>query len=389
MHHNEKHGVNGSAVQAGGDFADAPFLVIWEITQSCDLACLHCRASAQPEPDPDELTTAEGMRVINEVSAMGTRILVLTGGDPLKRSDLYTLIAEGKRAGLRMGAIPAATPLLTREVVAKLKDAGLDQMALSLDYPRAELHDGFRQVSGTFEKTIDAAGWAREYGLALQINTVITADSAPHIPELADLVERLGTVFWEVFFLVPTGRGEAMKGLSPRACEDAFAMLYEIQKRNPFILKVAEAPHYRRYVAQRVEREADGQAAPSPADVRVLPKPLTRPAGPRGSVGLAPYAVNAGKGFAFVSHTGDVYPSGFLPVTCGNVRKQNLAEIYRESEIFRILRNPDLLTGKCGRCEYRFMCGGSRSRAYAVAGDYRASEPWCAYQPGSEISEHA
>jgi radical SAM protein len=359
------------------DFSEAPFLVIWETTQACDLACTHCRASARPERNPAELTTAEGERLLVETAEMGTPVFILSGGDPVKRPDLCHLIAHGKKAGLRVGTIPAATAMLTEDFVQRLRDAGLDQMALSLDFPRADLHDAFRGVPGAFAKTMAAVEWAHRAELPLQINTTLTARSVPFLEEMAALVERLGIVFWEVFFLVPVGRGTALDGLTPAECEAAFEILYRVQRRSPFILKVTEAPHYRRYVAQH-EAETDRRRAP---DARAMPRMLTRSEGPGHTVGLAPRGVNAGNGFAFVSHTGDVYPSGFLPVRAGNVRTRPLADIYRRTPLFLTLRKPHALRGRCGRCEYNAICGGSRSRAYALTGSLLATDPWCAYEP--------
>jgi radical SAM protein len=362
------------------DFEQAPFLVIWETTQGCDLACRHCRASAQPERDPHELTTEEGKQLLAETKAMGTPVFILTGGDPLKRPDLYELIRAGKDVGLRMGTIPAATATLQRGVVSRLKDSGLDQMAVSLDFPRADLHDAFRGVPGAFAKTMEAIGWAHEVQLPLQINTTICGRSAPYFWKMAEFVKTLGIVFWEVFFLVPTGRGKDLGGLTAEQCEHLFAILYRVQKESDFIVKVTEAPHYRRYVAER-EAEESGPGSRTAGHGGAMPQQLLRSEGPGHTVGLAPRGVNAGNGFAFVSHTGDVYPSGFLPVLAGNVRTQPLREIYRSSPIFRALRDPDRLLGRCGRCEYRTICGGSRSRAFALTDSYFATDPWCAYHP--------
>ena len=359
------------------DFAQAPFLVIWETTQACDLSCTHCRASAQPRRNPGELTTAEGEDLLAQTAAMGTPVFILSGGDPVKRPDLCTLIRYGKTLGLRIGTIPAATAMLTEDLVRDLQATGLDQMALSLDFPRAELHDDFRGVPGAFAKTMAAAEWAHKCGLPLQINTTLCGRSVPYFREMVDLVERLGIVFWEVFFLVPVGRGEDLGGLTPEQCEELFEILYTVQKRAPFILKVTEAQHYRRYVAQH---EAAGAQRPGHT---ALPQLLQRSEGPGHTVGLAQRGVNAGNGFAFVSHTGDVFPSGFLPLCAGNIRTQGLAAIYRDSPLFRTLRDPDALQGRCGRCEYRGICGGSRSRAYALTGSYLATDPWCGYQPAA------
>ena len=374
--------MKGRPLFADVDFQRAPFLVIWETTQACALACRHCRASARPGRDPHELTTTEGKDLIDQIADLGTPLLVLSGGDPVNRPDLFELVRYAKRRGLRTATIPAATNGLTEDLVASLREAGLDQMALSLDFPRAALHDSFRGVPGAFAKTLEAAGWARAAGLPLQINTTVCGDTAPYLEEMAALVESLGVVFWEVFFLVPTGRGSVLEGLAPEDCERVFDFIYRTQKQAGFVVKVTEAPHYRRHVAQRERRLAGERGRP----VSAVPMPalLTRSEGPGHTVGLAPRGVNAGNGFLFVSHVGNIYPSGFLPLRVGNVRDMRLADAYRDSPLFRSLRAPDRLKGRCGRCEFRFICGGSRSRAFALTGDYLQTDPWCTYQPAAQ-----
>jgi radical SAM protein len=369
----------------GVDFDVAPFLVIWETTRSCALACRHCRASASPGRDPFELTTEEGKRVLKETAEMGTPLVVFTGGDPVNRPDLLELIRYAKAQGMRAATIPAATDALTRDLVRSLKEAGLDQMALSLDFPRADLHDAFRGVPGAFARTMEAVAWAHEEGLPLQINTTVCGDTAPYLEEMAAFVQGLGIVFWEVFFLVPIGRGSLLRGLSDVDCERLFDLIYRVQKKGEFIVKVTEAPHYRRHVAQR-ERRAAGESG-RPSRGVAMPTVLTRSEGPGHTVGLAPRGVNSGNGFLFVSHQGDIFPSGFLPLPAGNVRQTSVAEAYRGSDLFRGLRNPDRLEGRCGRCEYRQICGGSRSRAFALTGDPFATDPWCSYQPLMPVIE--
>lgn len=370
------------------DYRTTPFLIIWETTQACDLVCRHCRAAAQPERDPRELTTAEGENLLRQAAAIGTPIFILSGGDPLKRRDLFRLIRTGADLGLRMATIPAATPLLTEESVVRLKASGLSQMALSLDFPTADLHDEFRGVPGAFAKTMEAVGWAHRHGLPLQINTTLCGRSAPYLQEMADLVRSLGVVFWEVFFLVPMGRGADLGGLTAAQCEDLFAILYRAQKGARFLVKITEAPHFRRYVAQR-EMEEAGASAPGGSRVETLPRQLIRTEGPGHSIGLATQGVNAGNGFLFVAHNGDVFPSGFLPIRAGNVRDRDLAAIYRDSDLFRTLRSPDRFHGPCGICEYNAICGGSRSRAYALTGDPLASDPWCSYVPAPRVVQPA
>lgn len=362
------------------DFDQSPFLVIWETTQACGLACRHCRASARPWRDPGELTTAEGFDLIDQVADMGTPLLIFTGGDPVNRPDLLDLIQHGKQRHLRTATIPAATEWLSPALVRQLKDAGLDQMALSLDFPRAELHDGFRGVPGSFERTLEGAKWAREIGLPLQINTTVCGETAPYFEEMAAFVETLGIVFWEVFFLVPTGRGSMMAGLSASQCERLFDVIYKVQKKSNFIVKVTEAPHYRRHVAQR-EMVEGGHRGGRPHGEVAMPGMLTTSEGPGHTVGLAPRGVNSGNGFLFVSHTGDIYPSGFLPLTAGNLRTRGIADAYRNSALFKALRDPSALRGRCGQCEFARICGGSRSRAYGLTGDPFETDPWCSYEP--------
>jgi radical SAM protein len=364
------------------DYNRTPFLIIWETTQACDLACHHCRASAQPEHHPGELTTVEAEDLMKQASDLGTPIFILSGGDPLKRPDLCHLIRYGADLGLRMATIPAATPLLTEEIVARLKESGLSQMALSLDFPRAALHDAFRGVPGAFEKTMQAIDWAHKHRLPLQINTTLHGESAPYLEEMAELVQSLGIVFWEVFFLVPMGRGTALRGLTAEQCEEIFEVLYRVQKRSNFLVKITEAPHYRRFVAQR-EREEE----PAPkhgGTVHELPKQLLRTEGPGHSIGLASQGVNSGNGFLFVSHTGEVFPSGFLPISAGSLKDRSLAWLYRDSEVFRELRRPERFLGVCGYCEFNRICGGSRSRAFALVGSHLASDPWCVYKPAPQ-----
>jgi radical SAM protein len=363
------------------DFSLSPFIVIWEITQACDLACRHCRAEAINWRDPRELSTQEGFKLIEEIHSMGTPIMVLSGGDPTKREDIFDLIQHGTDLGLRMATIPAATPKLTLQLIKKLKEAGLAQMALSLDGPNAEIHDSFRGVPRAFELTLRGAEYAHSVGLPLQINTAFSEYNFDAFDDIAQLVKDLNVVFWEVFFLVPIGRGKLLEQMTAVQYERLFQKLYSLSKEVNFIVKITEAPHYRRYVIQQETKKQSGGKKPS--EVR-LPSRLTRDFGPGGSIGHAPKGVNAGNGYIFISHTGEIYPSGFLPLSTGNVRCDSLVRIYQEHPTLQLLRNPDRLKGKCGICEYRAICGGSRSRAYAMTGDIMADEPFCLYHPSEE-----
>jgi radical SAM protein len=345
------------------DYQQAPLLVIWEVTRACALACVHCRASAMDVRDSRELSLEEGKRLIDEVAGMGTPLMVLTGGDPLQRSDLEALIRHGKQAGLVMATIPAATPRLTQERIQSLRDAGVDQLALSLDGETAVKHDSFRQVEGTYDKVLQAASWIRDAGVPLQINSVLGSWNYQDFSKLAQTVTDLGAIFWEIFFLVPTGRGSELTSCTPQQYEELFGQIHELSLTAPFTVKVTEGQHYRRWFAQNddVERRSSFQH-----HQRLV----------------APRPVNAGSGFAFVDHTGEVCPSGFLPLACGNVRDVPLSGVYRHHPTFRQLRDLSLLQGKCGICDFRDFCsGGSRARAYGVTGNFLASEPFCAYEP--------
>ncbi|MBI4353505.1 MAG: TIGR04053 family radical SAM/SPASM domain-containing protein [Candidatus Omnitrophica bacterium] len=363
------------------DFNERPFLVIWETTRACDLACVHCRAEAMAEPGPDELSTNEALTLIRQAAEMETPVFIFSGGDPLKRKDLPRLIGFAESCGLRTGAIPAVTPLLTKDHIRSLKESGLDQIAFSLDAATAAEHDAFRKVDGVFDRTLQCVRWANEIGLPVQINSLINVHNTQGLDELIGLVEDLDIVFWEVFFLVPTGRGRELPLLDALKFEEAFEKLYTVSLRDSFLVKVTEAPHYRRFYCEK--RAAEGMPAGGSRKFSSLDPPpgLKRSQGPRGSIGHAPHGVNAGKGFVFVSRNGEVMPSGFLPLSAGNVRERHLADIYRGAPLLRELRDTSLLKGRCGACFYRELCGGSRSRAYAVTGDYLAEDPSCAYDP--------
>jgi AdoMet-dependent heme synthase len=351
--------------RAAFDFGEKPFIVIWEVTQACDLACAHCRASAQPLRSCDELSTEEGKHLIDEIADFKVPVFVITGGDPLKRPDIFELVQHASSRGVRVSMTPSATPLLTQEAVHKLKDAGLARMAISLDGSTAMMHDTFRGVVGSYQRTLEAVGWARQCGLPVQINTTFSRYNIGDLDNIAALMKTLDISLWSVFFLVPMGRGQMKDLLSAEEFEAVFAKLHALAKDASFDIKSTEAQHYRRYILQH---KSEGLAV------------AKRPAG-TDHIGRAPRGLNDGKGFAFISHKGDVYPSGFLPVSGGNVRQRSLASIYRESPLFLKLRDADALGGKCGVCEFRQVCGGSRARAFAVSGDYLAEEPCCVYEP--------
>jgi len=346
-----------------------PLVLIWEVTQACDLACEHCRADAQPRRHPDELTTAEGKELLDQVAGFGDRqLVVLSGGDPMKRPDLVDLVDYGTDRGLVMSLTPSGTENLDREAIGELADAGLRRMALSLDGPDADSHDAFRGESGSFESTMRAAEAAADAGIPLQINTTVCERTVEDLPAIRDRVADLGAVLWSVFFLVPVGRGAVLEEISPERAELVMAWLADVAEEAPFGLKTTEAPHYRRV---RQQRGPDTGAGDRGRDGT----------GDRPSGGNRRSGIVAGDGFAFVSHTGEVYPSGFLPESAGTVPDEDVVDVYRNSDLFESLRDRDQLHGKCGACPYRVVCGGSRSRAYAATGDPLASDPLCSYVP--------
>lgn len=350
------------------DFNVSPFVVIWENTRACDLACVHCRAAAQSKRNRFELTTEEGFDLIDQIAELKPKVFVLTGGDPLKRDDTYALIQYARMKGLEPSLTPSATPLLTEEAVTKMKEHGLGRMAVSLDASNAAAHDAFRRVDGSFDLTLRAIRQAAREQIPVQVNTTVTRRTAADLPNMVALLEDLGIVMWSVFFAVPTGRAKNSDLITAGEVEELFGFLFETSKRVPFSIRTTEAMHYRRYVLQH--------GGAMPLGVHPHPDALDRNGAPR-----APRGVNEAKGFVFISHIGDVYPSGFLPLKAGNVKQQRLADIYRESPLFVNLRDPNNLQGKCGRCEFRELCGGSRARAWAMTGDVFASDPLCAYQP--------
>ena len=367
------------------DFNERPYIVIWETTQACDLACVHCRACAQPARNPFELSTAEAKALIDQIAGMQVPVFVLTGGDPLKRPDIYELVEYASGRGVHTSMTPSATPLLTREAIAALKQRGLARLAVSLDGSTAEIHDAFRRVNGSYRCTLDAIRWARELGLPVQVNTTITRRNLADFDAMVRLLETLDIALWSVFFLVPTGRGQANDLVSAEEFEMIFEKLYLAAARVPFDIKTTEAQHYRRFLLQRRAEERQSGVVSARTS---LPAAQAFPAALGGDgIARAPRGLNDAKGFVFISHVGEVFPSGFLPQAAGNIRRQKLAASYRDSPLFRGLRDTSQLKGKCGACEFKEICGGSRARAYALTGDVMAEEPCCVYQPRSVREE--
>jgi AdoMet-dependent heme synthase len=342
-------------------YAEAPSRVYWELTRACDLACRHCRAEAMPARGPDELGTDECERVLDALAGAPPPRphVIFTGGDPLKRPDLVPLIRSAVRRGLAVSVAPSATLGITHDLVAELKTAGVSAMSLSLDGPTAAQHDALRGVLGCFGWTLAAAQRIVAAGIALQINTLVTADTEPWLDETAKVVAGLGATRWSLFFLVTVGRGADLPQLTPQACERRLRWLAASATTWPFVASTTEAPQYRRVLVQRMR--AAGRTPDEIADAG------------RG------WGIRDGNGIMFIAANGDVTPSGFLPLVAGNVRDHDPLTIYRDSALFRALRTPAVFDGRCGGCEFSGVCGGSRARAWA-AGDVFGEDPLCAYR---------
>lgn len=364
-------------------YAERPLLIYWELTRACELACRHCRAEAVARRDPRELTTTEAGAMLQQLVGFGEPFprIVLTGGDPLQRPDLFQLIARARGLGFPTAITPSGTYALTQPAVQRLKEAGIDTVAVSLDGSDAARHDGIRCVPGSFDWTLKAARHIREAGIPLQINSLVCAETLDDMPAMAKLVESLDAMRWSVFFLVKMGRGQPLQEISPGQTEEFMNWLCELMPRVPFQIKTTEAPHFRRVALQRAKRAGVGplSAAGTLGDATKTPREGTRPATP--SSIQRGFGIRDGNGIMFLSHIGEVFPSGFLPVAAGSVRAESPVELYRNHSLFRSLRDMDQLQGKCGCCEFRKICGGSRARAYAATGDPLGSDPLCPYLP--------
>jgi len=339
-------------------------LVYWEMTQACGLACRHCRAEAMPTAHPLELNHAESRTLLHQIAAFDVPLphLILTGGDPLQRADLFDLIDAANSSGVPVSITPAATEKLTREVIAELKAHGIESMGLSLDGSNAARHEAVRGVRGCFDWTIRAARHASEFDLPIQVNTLVSAETADDLPAIFDLLRTIKVMRWSLFFLIAVGRGRVLKEVSPERGEELMNWVYDLSRIAPFAIKTTEAPSYRRIALNRMRGEG------------MSSEQIQRSSVYRG------FGIRDGHGIIFVSSTGDIYPAGFLPLTAGNVRSSRLSEVYRNGPLFRSLHDPSQFKGKCGRCEYRAICGGSRARAFAYTGDPLESDPFCPYE---------
>ncbi len=354
------------------DFDQAPFTIAWEVTRACAYACVHCRADAQHKRHPNELSTEEAFSLVDRLAAFGSPILVFTGGDPMMRRDLFDLIAYANEKGLRCSLTPTATALPTEARLKKAKEAGIRRLALSLDAPTPEVHDAFRKVEGSWERTMRILRNAQAVGLSAQVNTTVSKHNLDLLPDMVPFVEEVGAVQWSVFFLVPTGRAQVPWMITAEEHEQVFNWLYDLSKQALFDIKATAAPMYRRVAIQRKKAEqGNGNPVTFQGAGFQYADGLHRPT----------KGVNDGNGFLFISHLGEIMPSGFLPISGGNVWKDDVVQVYRQHPLFKDLRDPTKLRGRCGVCEYRDVCGGQRGRAYGVTGDYLASDPGCSYIP--------
>lgn len=370
-----------------------PFMIIWETTQACDLACRHCRAEAQPLHDPHALNTVEAKGLIDQVESFGKPrpLLIFTGGDPFKRADLIELIQYASQLGLPVGVSPSGTPLLTAENLRKIQEAGAKAISLSIDGSDARRHDDFRRVPGSFQWTTEGWKAARELGLKVQINTTVSRYNLHDLPNIFKLVVDRGALTWSLFFLVPVGRAQQEDEITAEEYEAVMHFLYDVGKY--ISAKPTEGHHYKRVVLQRTILESKGIPAEAFFDFHpaylVLKHDLEQIVQNAGlipkqtGIKRTPMHINSGNGFVFVSVRGEVFPSGFLPISGGNIRKDSLLDIYRNSALFCELRDTTKYEGRCGCCEFVSICGGSRSRAYAVSKDPLAEEPFCTYDPGT------
>lgn len=311
---------------------------------------------------------AESMAFLRQIEDFGNPLphLILTGGDPLERKGLFELIDQARRLGISVSITPAATPKLTRDVLARLKEHGVEGLGLSLDGSTAQKHDSIRGVPGTFDRTLEALRWAGDLGMPIQVNTLLSAETAADVPAVFSLLKNFAVTRWSLFFLISVGRGKVLQPLPPAEGENLMGWIYETSRTAPFIVATTEAPSYRRVALEKMRAAG------------LTGEQIKKTGAYRG------FGIRDGHGVMFVSHTGDICPAGFLPLVAGNVRRDRVAEVYRTSRLFQALHDPARFEGRCGICEYKALCGGSRARAFGATGNPLAEDPFCAYEPHSD-----
>jgi radical SAM protein len=360
--------LNGSRGQhLPRDYSQTPINAYWEVTRACALACRHCRAEASPNADPNQLTFDEGVALLRQIKDFGDPLpqLILTGGDPLNRPDLFELIDEARNLGIGVSITPATTPALTCGVLLRLKEHGVKGLGLSLDGSTAERHDSIRGASGAFEWANRAMRWAQELEMPLQVNTLVSAETAGDLPAIYELLKTYRVSRWSLFFLISVGRGKVLQPLTAMEAETLMGWIFETSRVAPFIVATTEAPSYRKIALGRMRSEGmSGREIEQSRSYRS-------------------FGIRDGHGIVFVSHTGEICPAGFLPLVAGNVREDHLVTVYRDAPTFRQLHDPTQFQGHCGTCPHHMLCGGSRSRAFAATGSVLAEDPLCTHRPTS------
>ena len=342
-----------------------PRLIFWELTSACNLKCIHCRACPVEERSPEDLTTEEGRTLIDQISSFAKPVLVLSGGEPLVRPDVFEIAAYGASRGLRMALATNGT-LVTSEVARKMKDSGIQRVSVSIDGANAETHDSFRRIPCAFDEAWRGIENIKAVGIPFQINTTVTKHNIAEIPDILKLAIDRGAVALHIFLLVPTGCGKEIADeemIEPAEYERVLNWFYDRSKDTKIGLKATCAPHYFRIMRQRAKEEG----------IKITAETHGFEAMTKGCL--------AGSGVCFVSHKGEVYPCGYLPVSAGNVRREHFKDIWENAEVFKVLRDEDNLEGKCGYCEFRRICMGCRARAYGYTGNYLDPEPYCVYEP--------
>ncbi len=350
-----------------------PRVIAWESTRACNLVCKHCRADAQIHPDPEELSTKEVKRLIDQIAAFSKPIFIISGGEPLMRKDIFEVASYATQQGLRVAMSPNGT-LIDPCNIQKMKEAGIKRISVSLDGSCAQKHDEIRGVNGAFNEAVRGMNYCLEDNLPFQINTTVMRENQDDLEATLQKVIELGAVAWHVFMLVPTGRGKFDDEITPQQYEDILNWVYETSQTSPIPIRVTCGPQFMRIVS------TNQKVTKSELNLVGHQKPKSHPGGHPGMDHMSRGCL-AGVGYCFISHRGEVFPCGYLPVLAGNVREQNFQNIYENSDVFVKLRDFNNLEGKCGICPYIRRCGGCRARAYALTGNYLAEEPFCTYEP--------
>jgi AdoMet-dependent heme synthase len=352
--------------------------VLWELTRLCDLHCRGCPSGANERRDPNELSTYEAYKTIDQIAALGPRELILTGGDPLQRDDVDQIVDYARRRGLDPALVLTPSHDLTFEAIAKLQNNGLTCAVFSIDGSTAAIHESIHRVAGTFAITLRAMRWAECAGLRVEVNTLVTRGNAEDLDAMAELLRPFSIARWNVHFVVPIGASRELEMITAPEVEEVFATLDEIRARESFALRVVEAPHYRRF---RLERILLSRLAADGVEWGDFTGYVDADASSRE---ILDAALDGARSFVYISHSGEVRPSELAPHSAGSLRFRPLGDIYRGSDLFVALRDPENLHGKCWQCDYRTLCGGSRARAYAMTGDLFGADPLCAYEPDGD-----